>query len=322
MKRKNGDGTVVKLSGNRRRPWACRKIIGWKEDGKPVIRYISYHKTKRQAEIALNQYNADPYSLANKYTLDDLYKEWYSIQENEKAEQTLRAYRIRYGHLKAIHEMKLTDIDVFTLESLYKSLDVSKGTLEDVQTLVNLMFKYAVKRKYLPVTSLNLSKSINMPVKKEIKQNPHSVISKEDIDRLWTVQPYNEYAKIILVYIYTGMRYSELKNLDPADCHDNYVEIRQAKTPSGKRIVPICSKIQAILPIIPVPARTTFDRYFKELLPNHNPHDTRHTFTSMMTEKNVDVRVLKAILGHRLPDVTAIYTHISLDMMLDAVNLL
>jgi site-specific recombinase XerD len=40
----------------------------------------------------------------------------------------------------------------------------------------------------------------------------------------------------------------------------------------------------------------------------------------MLTEKGVDVRVIKAIVGHKMDDVTAIYTHISLDTMLEAVN--
>lgn len=319
MRRKNGDGTVVKMTGNRRRPWAIRKIIGWKEDGKPIIKYISYHKTKREAENALNAYNADPYQISNK-TLDDLYKEWYAVQENEKAETTLRQYRIRYSHLKPIHGEKLKDIDAIMLENLYETLDITTGMLEYVQTLINLMFKYAVKRRYLPVSALNITKAINTPVKKESRKIPHKMIDKKDIDMLWRIKDQNEYAKIILVYIYTGLRYSELKNLDASDCHDNYIEIKQSKTAAGVRIVPICDKLKDVLPIIQVPPHTTFDRYFKMLLPDHAIHDTRHTFISMLTEKGVDVRTIKAIVGHSINDVTAIYTHITLDMMLEAVN--
>lgn len=321
MRRANGQGSVVKMTGNRRRPWAIRKVIGWKENGKPKLQYISYHKTKREAENALNRYNSDPYAISNK-TLDDLYNEWYGIMENEKADGTLRAYRTRYEHLKPIRGEKLTDIDVVMLERLYAGLDVSKGTLEDIQTLINLMFKYAVKRRYLPVSALNLSKAINLPLKGEIKRNPHKIIDKTDIAKLWAIQRENEYAKIILVYIYTGLRYSELKNLEATQCHDNYIEIGKAKTKAGVRVVPICDKLKEVLPIIQVPPRTTFDRYFKMLLPNHAVHDTRHTFVSMLTEKGVDVRIIKAIVGHKINDITAVYTHISLDMMLEAVNLL
>lgn len=319
MKRANGMGTVVKMTGNRRRPWAVRKVIGWKEDGRPILKYISYHKTRREAETALKRYNDDPYTI-NNMTLGDLYKEWYAIQEHEKADGTLRCYRGRYDHLKPIQDERIVNIDMIMLENLYHNMDVSKGTLDDIQTLINLMFKYAVKRHYLPVSALNISKAINMPKKEKKRLKPHTVISKDNIDMLWRIKNDNEYAKIILVYLYTGLRFSELKNLDIENCHDNYIEIKHSKTAAGVRVVPICDKLKDVLPIIPVPPRSTFERYFKMLLPDHSIHDTRHTFISMMTEKGVDIRIIKAIVGHTINDVTAIYTHISLDVMLEAVN--
>lgn len=319
MRRANGQGTVVKMTGNRRKPWACRKVVGWKEDGKPILKYISYHKTKREAENALKKYNDDPYTI-NKMTLNDLYNEWYDVMTREKADGTLRSYRVRFSHLSAIHETKITDIDPIMLENLYSQLDVTKRTLNDVQVLINLLIKYAVKRRYLPVSALNMSKAINMPAKQQKRSYPHKIIDKKDIDRLWDMKDTNEYAKIILVYIYTGLRYIELKNLEPSDCHDDYIEIKQSKTAAGVRIVPLCDKVKSLLPIMPVPPHTTYDRYVKMLLPNHSPHDTRHTFISMLTEKGVDIRVIKAIVGHSLQDVTAIYTHISLETMLEAVN--
>ena len=39
MKRANGMGTIIKLSGNRRKPWAIRRVIGWKQNGNPIIKY-------------------------------------------------------------------------------------------------------------------------------------------------------------------------------------------------------------------------------------------------------------------------------------------
>lgn len=321
MRRANGSGHITKLAGNRRKPFAIRKIVGWTEKGTPQYKYISYHKTKREAERALNKYNEDPYDL-NRKTLAELYDEWIKIQEREKAPGTLRIYRIRYDHLKPLHNIKIADLDAFTLEKHYETLNISKASLDDVNILVGLLLKYAVKRRYLPLNALGITKAINMPIKEERHFRPHSVISNEDIQRLWTLKDHNEYAKIILVYIYTGMRYSELKNLNASDWYGDHVKIGHAKTAAGVRTVPICEKIRELTPIASVPPTTTFSRYFKELLPDHAPHDTRHTFISMMTEKDVDVRIIKAIVGHKMPDVTAIYTHISLEKMLEAVNLL
>ena len=319
MKRANGDGTVVKMTGNRRRPWACRKVIGWKEDGRPILKYISYHKTKREAEIALNRYNEDPYDVSG-MTLADLFNEWVKIQEKGKQAGTVRGYRARYEHLRPLYDEKITDINMLMLEKVYNDLNVSKNTLWRTHNLISMLLKYAVKRHYLPVSALNITKGVNLPDKEDRHFKPREILNNKEIDMLWSIQHDNEYAKIILVYLYTGLRYSELKNLEASDCHDNYIEIKQAKTAAGVRIVPICDKLKQVLPIVPLPSYATFERRFKELLPDHTIHDTRHTFVSMLTEKGVDVRVIKAIVGHKVSDITALYTHISLDVMLEAVN--
>ena len=41
MKNPNGYGSVVKLSGNRRKPFCARKTSGWNEKGHPI--YFSFN---------------------------------------------------------------------------------------------------------------------------------------------------------------------------------------------------------------------------------------------------------------------------------------
>lgn len=321
MKRANGMGTIIKLTGNRRKPWAIRRVIGWKENGRPQIKYQGYYRTRREAEIALNEYNCNPYTISKK-TFANVYREWYQQRENDKAEGTLKGYRINYGHLAPLHDLRIKDIDRPTLQAYYDNVKVSAHTLKTIMQLVNMVFEYAVKRDYLPISALNVNKVINVPHKEQKFKQSRGTIEKSDIKRLWELKDSNEYAKIALVYIYTGLRFSELRDLLPEHCHENYIEITHAKTPSGVRIVPICDKLRDVLPIIKVPARTTFERHFRALLPDHYIHETRHTFITMLTEAGVDKRIIKAIVGHKSNDVTDIYTHISLDVMLEAVNLL
>ena len=59
MRNPNGYGHITKLAGNRRKPYAVRKIVGWSEKGTPRYKYVSYHKTRREAERALKNYNED-----------------------------------------------------------------------------------------------------------------------------------------------------------------------------------------------------------------------------------------------------------------------
>ena len=318
MRRANGSGHITKLAGNRRRPYAIRKIVGWTEKGTPIYKYISYHRTKREADNALNKYNEDPYML-EKYTLEDVYNEWYVIQEQNKTENTLRGYRGRWNHLEPLYDTKIQSIDRFVLQKYFNNLELTEGVMSRILILMKALYEYAVKRGILPISALNIYKAIDITPKIESREYTHHVISREDINTLWERKD-EEMVKIILVYIYTGLRYSELYNLDPDDIHDNYIEIKEAKTEAGKRLVPLSDKVKSLLPIKPVPPHTSYSKYMQQIIPGHTPHDTRHTFISLMTEAGVDVRIIQAIVGHKPVNVTEVYTHISLETMLEAVN--
>lgn len=317
MKRANGDGTVVKLTGNRRRPYACRKIVGWKEDGRPIIKYISYHRTKREAEKALADFNKDPYKLVDQ-TLEEVYKEWLALQ-TDKAKGTLNGYKCMWKKLAPLHETKIRDIDRFTLQAFYDSTDMTDDMMGRVRILLKMIFEYAVKHGILPLSALNIHKAIDYHPTRKSSTRGGSAFTREELDYLWEHKD-NDIVRIILVYVYTGARFAELHNLRPQDCHDDYLDIVHSKTDAGVRKIPLSDKVKNLLPIAQIPPHTTYWMAFKMLFPNHKPHDTRHTFVSLMTEAGVDKRILQAIVGHKGQDVTDEYTHISLEAMLEAVN--
>lgn len=82
MKLPNGYGSVVKLSGKRRKPWMVRKTTGYHIDpvkGKKVNEYIiiGYAATKTEGLQMLADYNRNPYDTkAAKMTFDEVYEEW------------------------------------------------------------------------------------------------------------------------------------------------------------------------------------------------------------------------------------------------------
>ena len=319
MRRANGQGTIVKLAGNRRRPYAVKRITGWKENGVPTYKYLSYHKTYREAERALNKYNEDPYTLASK-TLKQIYEEWIELQQ-DKADGTIRAYESAYKYLEPLHNEKMSDLDRITLQTFYDNLGGTKSRATKVQKLLTNLIKYSVKKGIMPMSSLNIHKVIDISDIPEGYKTERHIIPKDVIDKLWTMTD-QELVKQVLLYIYTGCRWSELYNLEPEHCHPDYIEIVAAKTEAGVRIVPLCDKVKKLLPVEPIPSYNVFNKYFQQLLPGHHIHDTRHTFITMLSEAKVDNRIIKTIVGHKSADITEHYTHITLEVMLEAVNLL
>jgi len=318
MRRPNGSGHITKLGGNRRKPYAIRKIVGWTDRGTPQYKYISYHKTKREAEKALNNYMEDPYTLVNK-TLKDVYEEWYALREQDKAENTLINYRSSWNQLKPLHDKKIAQLDRFELQRFFDSLDLSEYSMKRALNLLKYLFDYGAKRGILPMTALNYHKVIDLRPKKETRVNPHTILTKEELEDLWAHKD-DDTVRTILIYVYTGLRFSELKKLRPSNIHEDYFEIKQAKTEAGNRIVPLSDKVKSLLPAPPIPSHTTFITYMQKILPEHTPHDTRHTFMSLMAEAKVDDRIVKAIVGHKPTDITEHYTHFSLETLLEAVN--
>lgn len=318
MRRANGSGHVTKLSGNRRRPYAVRKIVGWSEKGTPQYKYVSYHKTKREAERALNKYTEDPYTVGNT-TLKDIYEEWYALREKDRAENTLIGYRTSWGHLEPLHDTRIALLDRFELQRYFDRLELTEIAMVRINGLLRLLFDYAVKRGILPLSALNIHKAIDINPKKEARENPHSRITDDEIKYLWEHKD-NEMVKIILVYIYTGLRFAELRKLSARNVHEDYIEIKQSKTEAGNRIVPLSDKVKSLLPIASVPPHSTFLTYFQKILPEHTPHDTRYTFITLLTEAGVDKPVIKAIVGHKPTDITEHYTNFSFETLMDAVN--
>ena len=60
----------------------------------------------------------------------------------------------------------------------------------------------------------------------------------------------------------------------------------------------------------------------QELKIEYTPHETRHTFISMATAKNINPTLIKKIVGHKsLMSLTEnVYTHPEINELLEAVN--
>ena len=103
MKNPNGYGSVVKLSGSRRKPFCARRTIGWNIKGHPIYRNIGYYATRKEGIIALAEYNKNPYDLNYaKLTMAELYTKWSERDFPKMAKATYQNLRCTTLHMKHV----------------------------------------------------------------------------------------------------------------------------------------------------------------------------------------------------------------------------
>ncbi len=149
----------------------------------------------------------------------------------------------------------------------------------------------------------------------------------------------------VLILCYTGMRPTELVKVEKANVDfENKFFVGGMKTAAGRgRRIPIADKIfdffkdaceRSAGEYIFSDERgknISYDayrsRYWEPVMNmfkmDHLPGDGRHTCASLLDDKDVNVKIKKLILGHASSDVTErVYTHKTLEQLLEAINLI
>lgn len=345
MKNPNGYGSVYKLSGKRRRPWAARITIGYtlnheKKTANPKYKFIGYYATRAEALRALALHNEEPDALAS-ISLRELYDEW-SAEHYAKLKET-RHYEAAAAVLEPIWNKTLEELTIRNFEDVFRSSGKKRPTLQNTKIILKLSYAFAFRRGYISENKANLPSYISLEFAESGKHDDiHSAITKAEIEKLWAYSDDNK-VQIIIFLIYTGLRISELANLQKDQVHlkEQYLEVMEAKTSSGIRKVPIADKILFIAEswmrsdralFAPIGNRHTDLEKFRSRVikpltaricgKEHLPHDCRYACISRMTEEGVDDRYIKLIVGHKSQDVTnKIYAaKLDLKVLLDAVN--
>ena len=102
MKRANGTGCVMKLSGNRRRPYAVR-VSYMERPGLWKQRYLSYHRTAKEAQGALDQYmgkTTEPQTLA--ITMGQVYDQWSALKYAKENAASIASYKSSWARVCAL----------------------------------------------------------------------------------------------------------------------------------------------------------------------------------------------------------------------------
>jgi integrase len=321
LRRGNGDGSIFKLSGKRRKPYAVRITKGWTDEGKQIYAYIGYFKTKTEAKKHLNNYLANPYDLTKITTLE-LYEKW--VVTAKFSETVLKNYK-RVIENSGLSKKVFKDISLMELEESAREL--TPAMQKRYKAAFKNLYLYAMKHD---LVSKDLASLMELD---KYKAKERDAITPADIKKML-----NDDDIIPKLLLYTGMRIDELLSIETENVDlESRIMIGGLKTEAGKnRKIPIHKDI---LPIIEElynkgykylltngkGRKITYINYLKEWHTNevrtkYTPHYTRHTFVSRAIKLNLDRSILQKVVGHANQDVTALYTHLDNEQLLDFID--
>lgn len=346
LKNPNGYGSVIKLSGRRRRPWAVRVTDGF-EGKKQKYRYIGYYETLTAAREALAKEQIFPTSPKANITFAELYSEWLDTPAFKGiSKQTQDNYTSAYKHLSGLYKVKFTDLRAKHYQNVIDNLDRSKSTKQKIKVLCGLLYKHAMQND---IINKNYAEFIKIKSEEKIEK---SVFSKDEIATIEKNAKNIKYADTILVLIYTGLRIGELLELKRSSVDlENKTITGGLKTDAGRdRTVPISDKIYGYIEKWCARCNSSKDYIFtrddgSRITPNYyrkyifydilqklkilsdaedkrlTPHSTRHTCATLLAASGADTNSIKLILGHTDYAFTAdVYTHTDVSKLQNAIN--
>lgn len=342
MRNPNGYGSVYKLSGKRRKPYGARITTGWDNDGKQVYKNIGYYVTRTEAIMALADYNRNPYDLdAGKVTFGEVYERFSNERYPKLSKSNLHGYKAAYNVCGSLLDIRFADIKKSHLQAVVDGCGKNYPTLRKLRVLLHQIFRYAMEND---VISKDYSKFIEIAHHKTTDDNKRVPFAASEVRNLWQNVDRNEHVQIILMLIYSGVRISELLDLEKTDVYieERYFDVTKSKTSDGIRKVPISSKTLPFFEywmskdgsnhLLCTPEgkhftyRNYYDSYWKpfmaEMNMKHRPHDTRHTTISMLAAAKIDQTIIKRIVGHSgaMSLTERVYTHFEIQQLLDAID--
>ena len=335
MKRANGTGTIVKLSGTRRKPWCAKVTEGSIQKIICNEKGEKYFAERWQAEETLlwwnknhNNINTDKLS----YTFKQLFDEWSSLYIPSKAErkrmrethETVKGklglsnsmgLLAAYQKFKPLWNKRYNSLKKMNFQKIVNATQGKKTKLVDMRNLIIKLDEYALGEDIIVRGYGSL-----LELEYETSNNERVPYSYKTIEKIWQCKG-KLIADIQLILLYTGMRIEELLIVKNEDINfDEEYLICGLKTRAGKnRIIPIHHEILSIVEkyynkdnkylfTMVHGSRLNYDRYrlmyiefmnSLNLEKDYTTHETRYTFRSELDRLGADDRCMDLLMGHQ-----------------------
>ena len=275
-RRPNGSGTVVKLSGRRRKPFCAKVTLDERNltNGEKKRLVIGTFETYQEALNALSLYSLTKNNTISKKEAMEIDPEVYQKVQDRMSKkvptfldiyyildkdefsllspQTQNSMHGAVKHLKKLHYLKIDQITLRMIQDVFDEDGSNHGTQVHMKTICTKVFRYAVVNQYISRDD-DYTSYIRVPKYEESDMHrPYTINEILALKKADTPE-----AHIMLIFIYTGVRINELLNINrdnihiDVKCDDDGTErlisymITGSKTKAGKnRIVPIHDDIK------------------------------------------------------------------------------
>ena len=344
-RRPNGSGTIVKLSGRRRNPFQVRVNTRIDAYGFPVYDVLDNYPDRVSAEIALAEFNKEPYDPHNRRkTFAEVFDAWYlwkyKVPHTAKDKNSSqRCYIAAYKKCSSLHNMIMWNIRTQDMQDILDNTELSHAMLEHIRSLFRLMYYYCIQFELVPKDYSQYTR-----ITKEDDDEQGIPFTPEELQLLWNHKD-NPFVDTILIYCYSGWRINELAGMPLTDIDlENRTFTGGLKNRySRNRTVPIHSAIYDMVlhrcnwqfksliyhdgsSDIP---ESKYREYFNAALlscgihTEHTPHDCRHTFNMLLDNAGADRVTRYKLMGHKGQDINeTVYTHRDIEQLRAAVELI
>lgn len=338
MKNENGHGSVYKLSGKRRKPWVAMVTVEYTLDCKQVRKRVGSYATKREAQEGLLLYNKNPL-LFNGTTFKEVMDLWWEgYQKKYNSYNTIKNKITALKKFEKLYDLKIKEINFNTLQNLFDEMNDSHGTKTGYKSTLNMIFEYALKNDLIESNKVQLVDLGKFEAVREAQ-----IFTNSEIAILWK-NTHVEYARYLLILIYTGMRVSEFFNVRREDINlfDNTLKVTKSKTKAGIRTIPFTKGIAALIieclshgkEYLAINSKQqqfmymTFFNHYRIALKNlgieeKNIHSTRHTFATLLNNSDANRTSITKLIGHTNPKMAEdVYTHKDIHEYRKAIDLM
>jgi len=257
-----------------------------------------------------------------KVLLSEFIQEYLDWARENLADETFRKRKHVLQRLKSVigdvylKNLSRKHLDEYT--SYLLSIGVSRNTVNTHIRHIKASLSKAVEWELVKENPFKGYKLL------KVQQKPPAYLLPNQVEKVLQTIDDEFWKFVFMLFVFTGMRLSEVANLQwrDIDLKREVIVVRKSKNYQS-RVIPIHPKLRneitkrlpsvgKVVPYYKDYIYHKLKKYLKQAgFEKIRVHDLRHTFASLMVMSGVDLKTVQELLGHQDYRVTEIYAHLS-----------